>query len=194
MNKKLPLIAAVDFDDTLVETNPDFSIKSLKPHAGDVLRKWQKQGIYVIIWTCRTGDTQLEAEEFLKDHKIPFDKINDHSVYTYKDWPNATDSKKAYGDIYIDDKSPEHIINGMPSWVELDKMIQGILDKSDKWSTYPNTDYRYNLEDASKCKHCGSTEVMVLGYIDVNDDNYTYDEEAFNGQNYCQRCHEEDVL
>jgi hypothetical protein len=141
--KKIPLIICIDFDDTIVKTNSDFTIKECRIGAKKVINSWHKKGHYIIIWTCRTGDTQLEAEEFLKKEGINYDKINDHSVYTYKDWPNP--GRKIYGDVYIDDKSPEHILKGMPSWEDLDSMINSISENK-----------------SSKLEECLPTSALIL--------------------------------
>lgn len=119
MMNKIPLIVCVDFDGTIVNNGPDNSIISLKPAVKTVLNLWNEMGIYVIIWTCRTGDTQIEAEIFLKENKINYDKINDHSSYTYRDWPKA--GKKVYADIYIDDRNHN---NNDINWQEIHEYVK----------------------------------------------------------------------
>ena len=136
---KIPLIIAVDFDDTICKCNPDYSIGELLPDAKEIINKWHEQGIYIIIWTCRTNETQIDAEVFLKEQGINYDKINDHSCYTYRDWPNP--GRKVYADIYIDDKSVENVYEYLPSWLGIDKMVQTTLE-SNKWTNTPKHERR----------------------------------------------------
>lgn len=127
-----PIIICIDFDDTIVETNKDFSINKLRENAKEVINKWYMLGAYIIIWTCRTDETQLTAELFLKENGILYDKINEQSVYTSIEWPG--NSRKVYGDIYIDDKDPDNIINSMPTWLEIDGKLELIKNKyPEKW-------------------------------------------------------------
>lgn len=144
--EKKPLIIAVDFDDTIVHTDKEtFSIIGTRDNAVDVLKKWhQQQNIYIIIWTCRTNKTQYEAEAFLKANGITYDKVNDQSVYSKMEWPDACDSRKAYADIYIDDKDPKNVLWGLPTWKELDETVQLILERDkDKYATKADFNFNY---------------------------------------------------
>lgn len=72
------MIIAVDFDGTIVRSNYPV-ILGEQPYAGEALRKLHAQGHYIIIWTCRCGDQLLKAINWLLEHQIPFDRINDHN-------------------------------------------------------------------------------------------------------------------
>jgi len=125
-NKKLPLIIAVDFDDTIVNTDPFFNISTLKEGAKEVINKWYAQGIYIIIWTCRHMETKNTAELFLIENGINFHKINEHSIFTHIDWPNP--GPKVYADIYIDDKSLELVSQGKSiDWNIIDEQVKNYI-------------------------------------------------------------------
>lgn len=71
------MILAVDFDGTIARSSfPD--ILGEQPYAGEVLRKLHERGHYIIIWTCRSGKNLLDAINWLLEHNIPFDRVNDH--------------------------------------------------------------------------------------------------------------------
>lgn len=110
------MIIAVDFDGTICRS--DFpAIKGEMPYAGEILRKLHESGHYIILWTCRCGPRLLDAINWLLEHKIPFDRINDHNpenVRLYGDGGN-----KVYAHCYIDDKN----IGGFPGWQEVERMI-----------------------------------------------------------------------
>lgn len=110
------MIIAVDFDGTIARSDyPD--IKGEMPYAGEVLRRLHASGHYIILWTCRCGDRLLDALNWLLEHKIPFDRINDHNpdnVRLYGEGGN-----KVYAHCYVDDKNA----GGFPGWLEIEKWI-----------------------------------------------------------------------
>ena len=110
------MIIAVDFDGTICRS--DFpAIKGEMPYAGEVLRRLHDSGHYIILWTGRCGPQLLSAINWLLEHKIPFDRINDHNpdnVRLYGEGGN-----KVYAHCYIDDKN----VGGFPGWQEVERMI-----------------------------------------------------------------------
>ena len=95
------MILAVDFDGTIARSSfPD--ILGEQPYAGEVLRKLHERGHYIIIWTCRSGKNLLDAINWLLEHNIPFDRVNDHCPENIKRYGKG--SGKIYANIYIDDK------------------------------------------------------------------------------------------
>jgi hypothetical protein len=94
------LIIGVDFDGTIAESSLDLTIIGLLPGARDVLQWVKDQGHIITVWTCRSGDKQKEAEDFLKKEDVPFDYINEN----VPDIDFKT-SRKIFYDILIDDRA-----------------------------------------------------------------------------------------
>lgn len=109
MNATAPRRIAVDFDNTIADT--DFpTIKGVKPGAKEALASFRKLGFQVVIWSCRTchwdydvyGGTPaqptLERDRVkdmiacLDENGLEYDEVDDGS----KGKPGA--------DLYIDDK------------------------------------------------------------------------------------------
>ncbi|UVV77317.1 hypothetical protein NXW84_05890 [Bacteroides fragilis] len=76
-----------------------------------MLRKLHERGHYIIIWTCRSGKNLLDAINWLLEHNIPFDRVNDHCPENIKRYGKG--SGKIYANIYIDDKN----LGGFPGWL-----------------------------------------------------------------------------
>lgn len=104
------MIIAVDFDGTIARSDYPV-ILGEQPYAGEVLRKLHARGHYIIIWTCRCGTQLLEAINWMMEHKIPFDRINDHNPENVAKYGEG--GKKVYAHCYIDDKN----ICGFPGWL-----------------------------------------------------------------------------
>lgn len=103
------MIIAVDFDGTIARSNYPV-ILGEQPYAGEVLRKLHEQGHYIIIWTCRCGTQLLDAINWMLEHKIPFNRINDHNPENVAKYGEG--GNKVYAHCYIDDKN----IGGFPGW------------------------------------------------------------------------------
>lgn len=110
-----PKILCVDFDGTIADT--DFPvIKDLIPDAKKYINKLYDEGYYIIIWTCRTSQHELEAECYCLDKGIKFHKINDsnpHAELLYGD--PVTEGKKVFADCYIDNMN----CFGMKPWKDI---------------------------------------------------------------------------
>lgn len=119
------MIISVDFDGTLhVGVYPSIGI--ITPDARKYMQKLKEDGHYIIINTCRCGDQQLAAINWLKEQDIPFDRVNDnHPGNTVKYQSN---SRKIYAHVYIDDKQ----IGGLPPWKDIYEYIQLIEFKHKK--------------------------------------------------------------
>nr|DAV31882.1 MAG TPA: nucleotidase 5'-nucleotidase [Caudoviricetes sp.] len=111
------MIIAVDFDGTISRGKYP-AIDGEQPYAGEVLRKLHEQGHYIIIWTCRCGERLLEAINWLLEHKIPFNRINDHNPENLAKYGKG--GKKVYAHCYIDDKN----IGGFPGWIACQEAIE----------------------------------------------------------------------
>lgn len=92
------MIIAVDFDGTL--QLPDGSPNSSLFYT---LRKRQRNGDTVILWTCREGRTLAEAVRFCTNNGLRFNMINQNSPHAIA--ALGCDSRKIYADLYIDDKA-----------------------------------------------------------------------------------------
>lgn len=141
---KNQLIIAIDFDKTLADTDYP-RIKGLFEHAKEVVNKWYEQGAYIIIWTCRTGRAELEAEKFLLDSGVKFHKINDHHPNGLLNYGNPEQiehklsSRKIWSHVLIDDTSIDWMLNGHPGWLELDRTLQSVIARNpNHWDIEPS--------------------------------------------------------
>lgn len=93
----------VDFDGTMVDHQyPE--IGQPVPHAIKWLKKWQRNGAMLILYTMRSDQKQRkllsEAARYLKDNGVQLYGINRNP-----DQDSWTSSPKAYGELYIDDSA-----------------------------------------------------------------------------------------
>lgn len=89
---------AVDFDGTLATKVEPFNPKKCGEPVEWVVRwvkAFKEAGAKIIVWTCR-GNTD-PVEEWLEEHGIPCDHVNEHPG-------GHTGSPKVYADVYIDDR------------------------------------------------------------------------------------------
>ncbi|MEC9488953.1 MAG: hypothetical protein UMV23_05685 [Halanaerobium sp.] len=92
-------IIAVDFDGTLVrDAFPD--IGELRSEVVRRIKEEKEKGNIIIIWTCRDGEYLKRAVDYLKEHGVPFDYVNEN----YPELGFAT-SNKIYADEYWDDRA-----------------------------------------------------------------------------------------
>ncbi len=108
------MIIAVDFDGTLVDHEYP-RIGALKEGGREALKAFKKAGHKIVIWTCRSGESEAEVRRFLIDNGIPFDSINTPAPGT------DLSTRKIYADIYIDDKGMRFEDN----WEEMRRLIVG---------------------------------------------------------------------
>jgi len=137
------LVITIDFDNTIVDSKyPE--IIGLKKYAKEVINKWYKQGIYLIINTCRNGQAEWECETFLFDNGIAFQKINDHAPFIKQKYfnPHHTISKKIFSHINVDDTSLNYMSGENINWGLIDMHVQDII-ATGKWNVEP--DYNYTV-------------------------------------------------
>ena len=91
------LILAVDFDGTIV-THEYPAIGRPVPRALECLRKWQQQGVRIVLWTMRSGESLAQAVAYLERNGIELFGVNENREQTT--W---SQSPKAYAHAYIDD-------------------------------------------------------------------------------------------
>lgn len=112
---KPSLIIAIDFDGTVVEHRYP-AIGRTRPHAFQVLKALQSNGHRLILWSHRAGKKLDEAVEFCAKHGLEFYAVNKN--FPEEVW-SENDSRKILADIYIDDRN----LGGLPSWIEIFKML-----------------------------------------------------------------------
>jgi len=117
------MIIAIDFDGTISRGEYP-AIDGEQPYAGEVIRKLHNDGHYIIIWTCRCGDQLLSAINWLLEHKIPFDRVNDHNPDNVAQYGEG--GKKVFADVYIDDRN----LGGFPGWATCEEMIAKMVEDS----------------------------------------------------------------
>lgn len=104
----VPIILAIDFDNTISSSNSYPYIEGFKPLAPEYINQLAKDGYYIIIWTCRTGEALEIMQKFLDDNNIIYHKINEQHPALIELYKN--DSRKIAADIYVDDKQ----LGGLP--------------------------------------------------------------------------------
>jgi len=121
---KLPLILAIDFDLTIVNSHPFPKIQSLRKGAKKYINKLYDEGYYIIIWTCRTDNEvwpdEANAVNYLKENGIKFHAINTNHSALKKCFGN--DCRKVASDLYVDDKGLWPF--GIPNWNILYRLIK----------------------------------------------------------------------
>lgn len=108
------MIIAIDFDGTIVEHEYPH-IGRERPFAIDTLRRLQKEGHILILWTYREGRELEEAEAWCRSRGLEFQAVNTDDPMA----PPATGPRKINADLYIDDRN----IGGLPDWGAIYQMI-----------------------------------------------------------------------
>ncbi len=115
MNHTKKLIIAVDFDGTIVEDGYP-GIGDARLFAFETLKRLQKDGHRLILWTYRHGQKLDEAVAFCAKNGIDFYAVN-------KSFPEeilSDDvSRKINADIFIDDRN----IGGILGWGEVYQLL-----------------------------------------------------------------------
>lgn len=93
------LIVAVDFDDTVYDFHKaGHSYEKVK----QLIRDLKSINCFIIIWT---GNQNTEfVVNYLSEHNIPFDTINDEAPISKKLLGDNI-PRKVYANVYIDDRS-----------------------------------------------------------------------------------------
>lgn len=110
------MVIAVDFDG-VINASPYPEVGVVVNGARDAMQELKRRGHHLIIWTCREGQDQTDAINFLLEKGIPFDNINCNARENFERYSN--DSRKVYADIYIDDRN----LGGFPGWKEALRLI-----------------------------------------------------------------------
>lgn len=114
--RSFPIILAVDFDLTLVNSHPFPKIQGFRKGAVKYLNKLYDEGYCIIIWTCRTDKDhckdESDARAYLDQNGVKYHLFNDNHLALQKCFNN--NCRKIASDYYIDDKGLW--LFGIPSW------------------------------------------------------------------------------
>lgn len=95
-------IIAVDFDGCLCSNNwPEIGEPNL--HAIYELRRRQRNGCKIILWTCRVGKALQEAIDFCHVLGLDFDAVNANVQEVIDEY--GGDARKIFAHEYWDDKA-----------------------------------------------------------------------------------------
>ena len=128
------MLIAIDFDGTIVEHRYP-SIGRELPFAIETLKKLQKEGHRLILWTVREGRLLDEAVEFCRERGLEFYAVN-------RDYPeedrerNNHFSRKLKVDLWIDDRN----LGGLPDWGTIYEMVHHRLTYEDLMRRYEQVD------------------------------------------------------
>ena len=100
--RELPYIIAVDFDGTLVEDKFPEIGEPIKKN-WELLRKAQRGGAKIILWTSRDHERLDDAVKFCNERELYFDAINENLAECRAMFNN--DTRKVYANEYWDDKA-----------------------------------------------------------------------------------------
>ncbi len=92
------MIIAVDFDGTLQLADGSANVGLITR-----LNSAQRQGVIVILWSCRAGKRLQDALLFLAHHGFRPNYVNQNAPQTIRQL--GYDPRKVLADIYIDDKN-----------------------------------------------------------------------------------------
>ena len=115
MNFLDKLVIAIDFDGTIVEDAYP-KIGKARIFAFETMKRLQKDGHRLILWTYRSGSKLDDAVQFCKDNGITFYAVNQSFPEEKFDYSK---SRKIYADLFIDDRN----IGGVLGWGEIYQMI-----------------------------------------------------------------------
>jgi hypothetical protein len=111
-------IAVIDFDGTIVQHKFP-AVGETMPEAFEVMKELRAAGWVLVLWTCRENDGHKINRQFLKDavdfcgeNGIEFDGVNETPVEFEFRQEEGCLRRKAYGDVYIDDRN----LGGFPGW------------------------------------------------------------------------------
>ena len=95
-------IIAVDFDNTLFETEYPTILRPISPVV-EMAKERRARGDKLILWTCREGAELEAAVEACRAEGLEFDAVNDNLPEEKAKWGN--NPRKVAADEYIDDKN-----------------------------------------------------------------------------------------
>ena len=97
-------IVAVDFDGTLFAEGAYPGVGAPHTFLIEVLKKLQKMGCFVILWTCRCGEPLVNAVKACEEQGLVLDGVNSNHISSILQWGAEPQSVKIFADVYIDDR------------------------------------------------------------------------------------------
>jgi hydroxymethylpyrimidine pyrophosphatase-like HAD family hydrolase len=116
-------IISIDYDDTIVYADyPNIGV--IKPFAALVINQLYSEGHTIIINTCRSGEHETAAAQYLTDKGVKFHHINENHPDNIAQYDS--DSRKIFADVYIDDKQ----LGGLPdNWMTIYEVLHEQLKR-----------------------------------------------------------------
>lgn len=117
-NKYGSLIVAVDFDDTVYDFHKEGNSYEM---VMQLVRDLKEINCYIIIWT---GNQDIDfIKDYLSEHNIPYDSINDEAPVSKKLLGDSI-PRKVYANVYLDDRAGlEQVYN------DLTKLVNEVRSK-----------------------------------------------------------------
>jgi hypothetical protein len=111
-NKYGSLIVAVDFDDTIYDFHKEGNSYEMLMQ---LVRDLKEINCYIVIWT---GNQNMDfIKDYLSEHNIPYDSINDEAPVSKKLLGNNI-PRKVYANVYLDDRAGlEQVYNDLTKLV-----------------------------------------------------------------------------
>ena len=127
MRNKLGIhVVAVDYDGTLTIENAYPAVGTPNVKAIEILKRFRKAGGKVILWTLRTNKYLSDAISSMKSLGLEFDAVNEDLPEAKEKWllehPDCGSSNKAFADMYIDDRDPRALVNGI-DWDLIEELL-----------------------------------------------------------------------
>lgn len=119
------MILAIDFDGVLNASRFP-SVGIAVSGAVDGMKALKAMGHTLIIWTCREGQDQTNAINWLLERGIPFDGINCNLRSNIERYHN--DSRKINAHLYIDDKC----IGGWQGWNAVLRYVEQLEERNEQ--------------------------------------------------------------
>lgn len=119
---------AVDFDGTIV-THAYPKIGREIPGAIDTLKRLQRDGHRLILWTAREGELIKEAVEYCRSKDLEFFAVNEHYAAEprHDGGCQSKACRKLTADLYIDDRN----LGGFPGWEAIYEMVSKRMSSAD---------------------------------------------------------------
>lgn len=116
------MVIAIDFDGTITDKNIFPEIGKVREHAFEAIRHFQELGHKCILWTCRYGQSLIEAINWLSKNNVKMDAYNEN-LYPLQ-------SRKIVADVYIDDKNVFMVDN--VDWYKIEEYVLSLGNKEIK--------------------------------------------------------------
>lgn len=116
-------ILIIDFDETIADVNFPV-ILGLRELCKESINSLYDQNFYIIINTCRDGDYLDQCKEYLINNDIKYHLINENHEYLINRF--KSDCRKISGDIHIDDKNIDTLIN--PKLLQWNVIYENVLN------------------------------------------------------------------